>query len=150
MTSTTSVKPFHVRYAWLLQSILAALMALSALFIVVNGVDSADFVASTGIDWPQFQQSDPEIAAYITRLERLAGAGGLSLAAFGLVIGLTALRHRQRSGWISFWVLPLSYLLITAIMLLHQSPIAYFYLGIALIQTLLQLFTYSNLQARST
>jgi hypothetical protein len=33
---------------------------------------------------------------------------------------------------------------------LHQSPIAYFYLGTALIQSLLQFFSYSNFQARST
>lgn len=130
---------FIQRNAWIAHLLVFSLLLLSAAFILVSGVDPNDFGASTGTGWEAFQAAEPAISAYIERLEALLGASGVGLALFGAAIALTGFRRGQRSGWLSMWSAPISYGLVTAVMLAFGSPIAYFYLFVTLIQLAIQM-----------
>lgn len=138
MKTQESEYTFMQRNAWIVHILVFTLLLLSAMFILFSGVDPNDFGASTGTSWEAFQAAEPAVGGYIERLEALLGASGVGLALFGAAVALTGFRRGQRSAWLSMWAAPICYGLVTAVMLAYASPIGYFYLFVALIQTAIQ------------
>jgi len=140
---------FMQRSTWIMHVLVFGLLLFSAMFILLSGVDPNDFGASTGTSWEAFQTAEPAIGRYVERLEALLGASGVGLALFGAAVALTGFRRGRRSGWLSMWAAPISYGLITAVMLAFASPIGYFYLFVALIQIVIQVISAGRFRGQS-
>ena len=88
--------------------IIGVLMALAGLYIVVQPVDANDFQGTTGVVWSDFQNANPEPAAYLEREGRLLGVSFAFLGIVAAGMSATVLRRNDRSAWIVAWFLPLT------------------------------------------
>ena len=126
--STGSQGKFHERYAWVVLFSVGVLLALSAAYIMLAGVDPSDFESATGITWSGMQASQPEVSLYLNRLERLTGAGMLGFALLGAAVAWTSFRNGQRWAWYAMLSFPFVFGLVSVIFMAHDSVgLAIFY-----------------------
>ncbi len=134
----TSARPVPA-YAWIILVALGALLELSALYILVAGVDPGEFEASTGLSWDTLEGTYPEVATYIKRLERLSGVALLGLASLGGALALWRFRRGDPWAWYALWVFPLVLGGIALVMLSHGAAGLGIYYGLLGLVALLAL-----------
>lgn len=134
----------YQKHAWLLLFVLGILFSLSSLFIVfTGGFDMSDFEASTDTNWDEFSESQPEVAEYLVRLERLSSAGFAGFAFFATALAWTSYRGRKQYAWYIMWLFPIFLGGATAIFLSADATgLGSFYGGAAVLAVLGLLLSY--------
>ena len=134
--SQTSQKAYQ-KYAWIVLLVIGILLSLSGLFIVFQPVDEVEFESSTGVAWSELLSSEPEVADYIIRLERLLGASAFGIALFGTVVTFFRFRKGERWAWYVMWLFPLVFGMYAAIFFISAAQgLGLFYGGGTLITLL--------------
>jgi hypothetical protein len=126
----------YERYAWAGLLGLTGLLALSAIYIVLAGIDADDFESATGVRWTDIQASQPDVSVYLNRLERLLGAGMFGFALLGSVVTWTGFRNAQRWAWYAMLLFPIVFAITALIFATHSAPgLAIFYTAATVITT---------------
>lgn len=85
---------------------LGAIVGLFSLGAVIMGVDAAEFEQSTGVVLQALTESDPTVASYIVRLERLIGVGYSVVGLTWAIVAFGHLRRGSRNAWYLLWAMP--------------------------------------------
>jgi len=116
--------------AWLVLFGLGVIVAMFSAGAAFMGIDARDFEQSTGIAWSQFSASEPDVATYLARLERLIGVGYAVTGLLWAAIAFRSLRQGQRDAWYFLWTMPAVFGGASAIFLSHGSPGLGMYYGV--------------------
>ena len=122
------------RYAWMVLFGLSVLLAAASLYPLSVGVDPSDFESATGVVWSEFEASEPDVATYLVRLDRLTGAGYLGFSLLAAAIAWTAYRRGERWACYAMWLVPLTLVLAVGVFLAAESAgLAAFYGAFAVV-----------------
>lgn len=137
-------------YGWIVLTGLLGLLALSSLGLLLAGVDTSEFQASTGTAWAEFAARESGAAAYIVRLLTLIGIAASGFNLLGAIVSATAFRTEQRWAWLALWLYPLTFTGYAFVFLQGDAgPLGIYYLVLAGIIALVLLLSARRIMARS-
>ncbi len=121
----------HVAWpSWGLLSAVAALGALSALYVAIT--PTGDQTPLVGRNWAEFAAQDAEVASIVSRLLVVLGLFGIAFGMVALLIALGPYRRGERWSWYTLWLVPFTYGAIAARQLVDDYAIGYVYAGLAI------------------
>lgn len=123
--------PPRSRWSWGLLAGVAALGALSALYVALT--PTGDQTPLADRTWEQFAATDAEVASIVSKLLVVLGLLGFAFGSLSLVVSLVPYRLGARWAWYALLLVPITYGAIAARQLFDQYPIGYFYAALALV-----------------
>jgi hypothetical protein len=117
------------RWSWGLVGAVAALGAISALYVAVT--PAGDQTPLANRTWEQLAAADAEVASIVSRLLVVLGLLGVAFGTLSLVVALVPYRLGARWAWYALLLMPITYGAIGARQLSDQYPIGYFYGALA-------------------
>ena len=117
------------RWSWGLVAAVAALGAMSALYVAV--IPAGDQTPLANRTWEQLAAADAEVASIVSRLLVVLGLLGVAFGVLSLVVALVPYRLGARWAWCASLLVPVMYGAIAARQLSDQCAIGYFYAALA-------------------
>lgn len=92
------------KYAWMPLFAIAALFALSGLYVLFAGLDESDVQGSTGMSVEEITAFNPAVVDYMQRLERLLGVAWVGVTVLAAaVVWSGAHGGGARASWYALW-----------------------------------------------
>ena len=100
------LKPYE-NYAWIVFFSIAVLLTASGLYPLIAGLDPEVLERNTGVTIEQLDAFDPDLAVFITGLERLIGIAAVTGSALAAAVSWIARRGNSGRGtWYALWLFP--------------------------------------------
>lgn len=117
--------------SWIILAIVGALTTLSGLYVAVTPAGSQTELATRA--WADFAVADPEVAGRLSMQLVLVGVSFVAFSLIGTVVALIPFRRGERWAWLTLWLFPIVYGVVTLRMLSDQYQVGYYYLGLMVV-----------------